>query len=130
MTKYDPEEEKRMAQASDFYARNPHVKKSAIARQFRVKLRLWKACLAGQLPQNAKGGLNKALNPNQEEALKQFIGFLIYLGHKANLKTVRAAANKILGKSASTYQVNRLWAQRWFKRNKTWFKTLRAKTLA
>jgi hypothetical protein len=32
MTKYDPEEEKRMAQASDFYARNPHVKKSAITR--------------------------------------------------------------------------------------------------
>jgi len=40
MTKFDPEEEKRMAQASDFYARNPHVKKSVIARKFRVKLRL------------------------------------------------------------------------------------------
>jgi hypothetical protein len=26
MAKFDPEEEKRMAQASDFYARNPHVK--------------------------------------------------------------------------------------------------------
>jgi hypothetical protein len=25
--------------------------------------------------------------------------------------------------------VNRLWAQRWFKRNKSWFKTLRTKTL-
>jgi len=43
MTKYDPEEEKRIAQASDFYARNPHFKKSTIARQFRVKYRLWKA---------------------------------------------------------------------------------------
>jgi hypothetical protein len=26
--------------------------------------------------------------------------------------------------------VTRVWAQRWFKRNKAWFKTLRAKTLA
>ena len=26
MAKFDPEEEKRMAQASDFYARNPYVK--------------------------------------------------------------------------------------------------------
>jgi hypothetical protein len=31
MAKFDPEEEKRMAQASDFYTRNPYVKKSAIA---------------------------------------------------------------------------------------------------
>ena len=130
MAKFDPEEEKRMAQASDFYTRNPHVKKSTIARQFRVKLRLWKARLAGRAPQNTKGGLNKVLNPDQEEALKQFIDFMIYLGHRADLKTVRAAANKILGDSASTHQVNRLWAQRWFKRNKSWFKTLRAKTLA
>jgi hypothetical protein len=60
--------------------------------------------LAGRKPQNTKGGLNKALNPDQEEALKQFIDLLIYLGHKADLKTIRAAANKILAKSASTYQ--------------------------
>jgi hypothetical protein len=26
MAKFDPEEEKRMAQASDFYTRNPYVK--------------------------------------------------------------------------------------------------------
>jgi hypothetical protein len=108
MAKFDPEEEKRMAQASDFYARNPHVKKSTIARQFRVKYRLWKAHLAGRKPQNTKGGYNKTLTPDQEEGLKQFIDFLIYLGHRADLKTVRAAANKILRDSASTHQVNRL----------------------
>ena len=32
MTKYDLKEEKRIAQASDFYARNLHVKKSTITR--------------------------------------------------------------------------------------------------
>ncbi|KAH8772078.1 hypothetical protein F5882DRAFT_381610 [Hyaloscypha sp. PMI_1271] len=108
MTKYDPEEEKRIAQASGFYARNPHVKKSTITRQFRVKYRLWKARLAGRKPQNTKGAYNKTLNPDQEEAVKQFIDFLIYLGHKADLKTIRAAANKILAESASTHQVTRV----------------------
>jgi hypothetical protein len=61
MTKYDPEEEKRMAQASDFYARNPHVKKSAITRQFRVKYRLWKARLAGRNHRTPKGPTTKYL---------------------------------------------------------------------
>jgi hypothetical protein len=32
MAEFDPEEEKRIAYASDFYAKSPHVKKSAIAR--------------------------------------------------------------------------------------------------
>jgi hypothetical protein len=67
--------------------------------------------LARQKSQNTKGAYNKALNPDQEEGVKQFINFLIYLGHKANLKTVRAAANKILAKSVSTHQVMRVWAQ-------------------
>jgi hypothetical protein len=111
MAKFDPEEEKRMAQASDFYTRNPHVKKSTIAYQFRVKLRLWKARLAPRSPQNTKGGLNKALNPDQEEALKQFIDFLIYLGHKSDLKMVGAAVNKILAESASTHQAIYICAQ-------------------
>jgi hypothetical protein len=43
---------------------------------------------------------------------------------------IRAAANKIIAENGSTFQVTRLWTQRWFKRNKKWFKTLRAKTLA
>jgi hypothetical protein len=60
--------------------------------------------LAGRKPQNTKGSYNKTLNPDQEEGLKQFIDFLIYIGYKANLKTVRAAANKILAESASTHQ--------------------------
>jgi hypothetical protein len=54
--------------------------------------------LAGRKSQNTKGGYNKTFNPDQEEGLKQFIDFLIYLGHKADLKTVRAAANKDSGR--------------------------------
>jgi hypothetical protein len=100
-----------MAQASDFYARNPHVKKCAIARQFRVKYRLWKARLAGRKLQNTKGGYNKTLNPDLEEGLKQFIDFLIYLGHKADLQIIRVAANKILAESASTHQATHVCIQ-------------------
>jgi len=40
MTKYDPEEEKRMAQATEFFYKHPHSKKSKVAMQFRVLLRL------------------------------------------------------------------------------------------
>ena len=69
------------------------------------------ARLADRLPQNTKGGINKALNPDQEEALKQFIDFLIYLGHKADLETFRAAANKILAESVSTHQATHICAQ-------------------
>ena len=32
MTKYNPKEKKRIAQASDFYARNLYIKKSVITR--------------------------------------------------------------------------------------------------
>jgi hypothetical protein len=32
MTKYDPEEEKRMAQATKFFHKHPHVKKSKATR--------------------------------------------------------------------------------------------------
>jgi hypothetical protein len=67
--------------------------------------------LAGRKSQNTKGGYNKTLNPDQEEGLKQFIDFLIYLGHKADLKTVRAAANKILAESASTHQAKYICAK-------------------
>src|ERR1700704_261368 len=100
-----------MAQASDFYTRNPYVKKCAIARQFRVKYRLWKARLAGRKLQNTKGGYNKTLNPDLEEGLKQFIDFLIYLGHKADLQIIRVAANKILAESASTHQATHVCIQ-------------------
>ena len=43
---------------------------------------------------------------------------------------IRAAANKIIAKNGSTFQVTRLQTQRQFKRNKKQFKTLQAKTLA
>ena len=108
MTKYDPEEEKRMAQATEFFHKHPHSKKSKVAMQFRVLLRLWKARLSGRLPQNTKGGQNKVLSDNQEEALKQFIDFLIYLGHRADMLAIRVAANKIIAENGSTFQVTRL----------------------
>jgi hypothetical protein len=47
--------------------------------------------------------------PNtKEEALKQFIDFLIYLGYKADMPAIRVVANKILAKNGLTYQVARL----------------------
>jgi hypothetical protein len=130
MAKYDPEEEKRMAEAIVFYRKTPGAIKHQVAKQFRVPLRKWKARLEGRPAQNTKGGHNKLLTDDQELALRQFIDFLIYLGHKADQRAIRAAANKLLDYTGSTHPATRLWASRWFKRNKDWFKTLRAKTLA
>jgi hypothetical protein len=84
MAKYDPEEEKRMAEAIVFYRKTPGAIKHQVAKQFRVPLRKWKARLEGRPAQNTKGGHNKLLTNDQELALRQFIDFLIYLGHKAD----------------------------------------------
>lgn len=51
---------------------------------------------------------------NKKEALKQFIDFLIYLGHRADMLAIRAAANKILAENGSPYQVKRdSWVRAW-----------------
>lgn len=93
MAKYDPEEEKRMADASEFYLKTPGAKKHQVAKQFRVPLRKWKARLDGRPAQNTKGGHNKLLTDEQELAL-------------------RAAVNKILDHTGSTHLATRLWASR------------------
>jgi hypothetical protein len=49
MAKYDLEEEKRMVNASEFYLKTPGAKKHQVAKQFRVPLRKWKACLNSRL---------------------------------------------------------------------------------
>ena len=69
MTKYGLEEEKRMADTSEFYLKTPGAKKHQVAKQFRVPLRKWKACLDGWLAQNIKSGYNKLLTDEQELAL-------------------------------------------------------------
>jgi hypothetical protein len=46
------------------------VSKSKVAIKFHVLYRLLKARLEGRNPQNAKGGYNKALHSDQDNALR------------------------------------------------------------
>ena len=57
------------------------VSKSKVTIKFHVLYRFLKARLKGRNPQNAKGGYNKALDFDQDDALRQYIDFLIYCGH-------------------------------------------------
>ncbi|KAG4427436.1 hypothetical protein IFR05_017081, partial [Cadophora sp. M221] len=70
MTKFDPEMEARMVKAIAFRQDNPHIKPSKIAAKFVVILRLFNARFRGRKPQSTKGGQNKALSPQQNEALR------------------------------------------------------------
>ena len=81
MTKFDVEREANIAKAIKHYDETPGVKKSKAAAKFHVPYRLFKARLEGRPAQNTKGGTNKALNADQEDALRSYIDFLIYCGH-------------------------------------------------
>ncbi|KAG4427154.1 hypothetical protein IFR05_017364, partial [Cadophora sp. M221] len=129
MTKFNPEMEARMVKAIAFRQDNPHIKPFKIAAKFVVILCLFNARFRGRKPQSTKGGQNKALSPQQNEALREYISFLIFCGHQATKSSIRCAANSILRSSHSIRIVNQQWADRWFKSNKKWYKTLRAKTL-
>lgn len=130
MAKYDPEMEARMAKAIAHKRINPHIKTGKLAQLFVVKQKLLQRRLKGRPAQNTKGGHNKVLNSVQDEGLRGYIDYLIYLGHKATFMHIRLGANSILKESGEARTVNTQWASRWFNRNRIWYKTLRAKTLA
>jgi hypothetical protein len=130
MTKFDPVRETEIAKAIKYFLETPGVKKSKAAAKFFVPYRQFKARLNGRPAQNTKGGTNTTLIVAQENGLRSYIDYLIFIGHKANKVHIRLGANSILRQAGSTRRVDNQWARRWFKRNKGWYKNLRAKTLA
>jgi hypothetical protein len=81
MTKYDPTIEKRCADAIEFLKKNPGVKRSIVAANFFIRDRILKNRLIGIPLANIKGGHNKALDNNIEDRIKEYLNFLIYVGH-------------------------------------------------
>jgi hypothetical protein len=130
MTKFNAEREADIAKAIKYYNETPSVKKSKAAAAFLVPYNLFKKRLEGRPAQNTKGGNNKALNCDQEHALRQYLDFLINCGHQGTKIHIKLAANSILRATGSTRQLDLQWARRWFLRHKAWYKTIRAKTLA
>ncbi|KAH9203804.1 hypothetical protein DL95DRAFT_418763 [Leptodontidium sp. 2 PMI_412] len=111
MTKYDSQMEGRIRMAVAFKQKTPLAKPSKIAKYFVVPLRLFNARRAGRLPQHTKGGHNKALSKEQDDGLREYISFLIYIGHQATKSSIRAGANSILKASGSTGTLNSLSGQ-------------------
>jgi hypothetical protein len=83
----------------------------------------------GRPPPTLKGGHNKALNDAQNDALKGYIEFLIYIGQPPTKWAIRTAANKILFAAGSSHRVGKDWITRWLLRHKDFYKTIRPKTL-
>ena len=96
MTKFDPEVEKRIANAIVFSQEHPRLKLSKVAVQFVVLYNLFYQRLHRHSAGNTHGGHNKALNATQDSALKAYINFLIYINSEPNLSTIRQAGNSIL----------------------------------
>jgi hypothetical protein len=127
--KFDPAQEKRISDALNELNSNPSIKIAGLARKYRVPPSTLRHRRNGRPPASTKGGHNKALNHNQNDALKGYIEFLIYIGQPPTKQAIRIAANKILIASGSTHQVGRDWVTRWLLRHKDFYKTIRPKTL-
>jgi hypothetical protein len=130
MTKFDPEVEKRIANAIVFSQENPGLKLSKVAVQFVVLYNLFYRRLHGRGASNTHGGHNKALDTTQDSALKAYINFLIYINSEPNLSTIRQAGNSILRVYGSNRILGRDWAKNWISRNKHWLKTICTKSLS
>ena len=117
MTKFDPEVEKRIADAIDYSQKNPSIKLSKVAVKFVVPYDLFYRRLHGRNAGNTHSGHNKALNETQEGALKIYIKFLIYINSEPNFYTIQQAGNLILRASGLSRILGRDWSKNWFKRN-------------
>ena len=81
MTKYDPKIKERYIEAIAFLKKNPSAKRSLIIANFFVRDHILKNRLIDIPLVNIKGGYNKALDNNIEDRIKEYLNFLIYIGH-------------------------------------------------
>jgi hypothetical protein len=67
-----------------------------VAVQFVVLYNLSYRRMHGRAASNTHSGHNKALDANQDNALKTYINFLIYINLEPSLSAIRQASNSIL----------------------------------
>ena len=100
-------------------------------RQYQVSYDKLRHRICHVADQRGKGGHNKQLNSTQDEGLKRYVSYLIRIGQPPNRQGLRLGANRILQASGDTDKgCSAEWATRWMTRNQSWFRTIRAKTLA
>ena len=111
MAKYNPVTEKRVAEAIKYAKTTPGVSLSKIAVKFVVLYDLFYRRFHGRPAGNTRGGHNKALNENQDNALKGYINFLIYINQDLNLATIQQAGNSILWASRTQQILGWDWSR-------------------
>jgi hypothetical protein len=103
---FNAEREADIAKAIKYYNEILGVNKSKAAATFLVSYNFFKKRLKGWPVQNTKGGNNKALNCDQEHALRQYLDFLINCGHQGIKIYIKLAANSIFRAAGSTRQLD------------------------
>ena len=93
MTKYSAETEAEIAKAITYYLATLGVKKSKFTAKFIVPYCLFTERPKDRPAQNTKEGYNTAFTIAQEVSLRSYIGFLIFLGHRATKVRIRMGAN-------------------------------------
>jgi hypothetical protein len=131
MGKHDPFMEARIVKALKYKDKNPRVPDTKIAIKFQVTYSKLRARIRGVPAANTKGGQNANLSLVQDEALMDFIDYLISIGHQASKKHIILAGNAILKADRATRDtpLDSQWAKRWFIRHKKWYKTIRTRSL-
>jgi hypothetical protein len=122
MSKFDPEIEKRIADALCAYHDRGEPKIAPLAREFDIPYKQLKGRVQGRQSRSARTGPNRALDEGQEQALIAWMRVL----DRANLSPlpyeIEGAANDILTRSGSDRRVSKSWVHRFMKRLPETFK--------
>jgi hypothetical protein len=119
-----------IAKASEAMDKDPSLKGTVAAKQYRaIYSRLIKR-RNGRPPSSSRGGHNKKLSEPQDNALKDYLYMLYALGTSTNLEVLINALNRLLYFLGSVETVSRRWAKKWIVRNTDFFKTVRSKLIA
>ncbi len=122
--------EDRIQKAIDAINTRENPNRAEIAREFRVPYDRLRSRLRGYQFKTAVRGLhNRALKPDQESALRQYLTTVDQLGLSARLHMVQSTANALRAQDFARWNppplLNAQWAKRWLDRQSDLFKARR-----
>ncbi len=122
--------EGRIQKAIDAINTRENPNRAEIAREFRVPYDRLRSRLRGYQSKTAVRGLhNRALKPDQESALRQYLTTVDQLGLSARLHMVQSTANALRAQDFARWNppplLDARWAKRWLDRQPDLFKAKR-----
>lgn len=132
MPTISPEEEKRIQLVIHDKREGKFTSWKDATNHHKVNYDVTRTRARGRLPNSSKGGKNKALNTEEEAALKLYISRLIKAGKNPQPKHIVTAANSILRATnrKCKNKVSKQWITRWTAANKDFIKLRFSKPLA